>query len=76
MLGGLAALLLLGLPVAFAFITVTMIGAFEILGGDRGLLQLARNATQSVANFQMAPIPLRVVSMNWRRFSALMRRSP
>ncbi|ANP36796.1 C4-dicarboxylate ABC transporter permease [Phaeobacter gallaeciensis] len=58
MLGGLAALLLLGLPVAFAFITVTMIGAFEILGGDRGLLQLARNATQSVANFQMAPIPL------------------
>ncbi|MFW8635493.1 TRAP transporter large permease [Cribrihabitans pelagius] len=58
MLGGLAALLLAGLPVAFAFITVTMIGAYEVLGGERGLLQLARNATQSVANFQMAPIPL------------------
>lgn len=58
MLGGLAALLLIGLPVAFAFITVTMIGAYEVLGGDRGLLQLARNATQSIANFQMAPIPL------------------
>ena len=58
MLGGLAGLLLIGLPVAFAFITVTMIGAYEVLGGDRGLLQLARNATQSVANFQMAPIPL------------------
>ena len=58
MLGGLAALLLLGLPVAFAFLTVTVFGAWEVLGGERGLVQLARNATQSVSNFQLAPIPL------------------
>lgn len=58
MLGGLAALLLLGLPVAFAFLAVTVIGAFEVLGGERGLVQLARNAAQSIANFQLAPIPL------------------
>ncbi|TMV13013.1 TRAP transporter large permease [Arenibacterium halophilum] len=58
MLGGLGALLLLGLPVAFSFLTVTIFGAYEVLGGDRGLVQLTRNAAQSVANFQLAPIPL------------------
>jgi len=58
MLGGLAVLLLIGLPVAFAFIAVTTVGAYFVLGGERGILQLARNATQSVANFQLAPIPL------------------
>jgi tripartite ATP-independent transporter DctM subunit len=58
MLGGLALLLLLGLPVAFAFLTVTMIGAYEVLGGERGLIQLARSATQSITSFQLAPIPL------------------
>lgn len=58
MLGGLAALLLIGLPVAFAFIAVTTVGAYFVLGGDRGILQLARNSAQSVANFQLAPIPL------------------
>lgn len=58
MLGGLMLLLLAGLPVAFAFITVTMLGAFEVFGGERGFVQLARNATQTVSNFQLAPIPL------------------
>lgn len=58
MLGGLGALLLLGLPVAFAFLTVTVIGAWEVLGGERGLVQLARNAATTVSNFQLAPIPL------------------
>ncbi|MEP2417198.1 MAG: TRAP transporter large permease [Marinomonas sp.] len=58
MLGGLAVLLLIGLPVAFAFIAVTTVGAYFVLGGDRGILQLARNSAQSVANFQLAPIPL------------------
>jgi tripartite ATP-independent transporter DctM subunit len=58
MLGGLAVLLLIGMPVAFAFIAVTTVGAFFVLGGERGILQLARNSAQSVANFQLAPIPL------------------
>ncbi|MGD9862990.1 MAG: TRAP transporter large permease subunit [Pseudodonghicola sp.] len=58
MLGGLALLLLMGLPVAFAFLAVTVVGAYEVLGGDRGLIQLARNSVQSIANFQMAPVPL------------------
>lgn len=58
MLGGLGVLLLLGIPVAFAFLTITVIGAWEVLGGERGLVQLARNAATTVSNFQLAPIPL------------------
>ena len=58
MMGGLGLLLLMGLPVAFAFTAVTMVGAYLVLGGERGLVQLTRNAAQSVANFQLAPIPL------------------
>lgn len=58
MLGGLGALLLLGLPVAFAFLTVTLAGAYVVLGGEAGFLQLARNTAKTVANFQLAPIPL------------------
>jgi len=58
MLGGLAVLLLLGLPVAFSFLAVTIMGAWVVLGGERGLIQLARNSAQSVTSFQLAPIPL------------------
>ncbi len=58
MLLGLTLLLALGLPVAFAFIAVNIAGAFFILGGENGLMQMARNASRSVASFQLAPIPL------------------
>jgi tripartite ATP-independent transporter DctM subunit len=37
------------------------VGAFFLLGGDRGLAQLARNMTTSVANFAFTPIPLFVL---------------
>ncbi|MGY8789626.1 MAG: TRAP transporter large permease subunit, partial [Pseudomonadales bacterium] len=58
MLGSLGGLLLFGLPVAFAFLAVTIGGAYFILGGDNGLVQLSRNTAKSLANFQLAPIPL------------------
>lgn len=58
MMGGLGLLLLIGLPVAFAFLAVTMAGAWEVLGGERGMIQLARNAADGLSNFQLAPIPL------------------
>lgn len=58
MLGSLGGFLLLGLPVAFAFLAVTIGGAYFILGGDDGLVQLARNTAKSLANFQLAPILL------------------
>lgn len=55
---GILGLMAFGVPVAVAFITVNAIGAFYLLGGDRGILQLSRNMTTSVANFAFTPIPL------------------
>jgi len=58
MLGGSTALLLLGLPVAFSFLVINLLGAVLFLGGEAGLMQLARNSVGSVATFSLTPIPL------------------
>ncbi len=55
---GILGLMAFGVPVAVAFIAVNAVGAFYLLGGDRGILQLSRNMTTSVANFAFTPIPL------------------
>ena len=61
MLGGSTLLLLLGLPVAFTFLAINLIGAVVWLGGEPGLVQLARNSVQSVTSFSLTPIPLFVL---------------
>jgi tripartite ATP-independent transporter DctM subunit len=61
MLGGSTALLFLGLPVAFTFIAVNILGAIIWLGGEPGLEQLARNSVVSVTSFSLTPIPLFVL---------------
>lgn len=58
MLGPLCALLLLGLPVAFAFFVVNVLGAVVFLGGDAGLSQMVRNSATALTNYSLAPIPL------------------
>ena len=58
MLLPLCGLLLLGLPVAFAFLVVNVIGAIVFLGGDAGLAQMVRNAATSVTSYSLVPIPL------------------
>jgi tripartite ATP-independent transporter DctM subunit len=58
MLGGSTVLLLLGLPVAFSFLVINLLGAVLFLGGEAGLMQLARNSVGSVATFSLTPIPL------------------
>ena len=58
LLGTLLVLMALGLPVAFAFLGVNVIGAFVFLGGEAGLVQLVRNAMASLTTFTLAPIPL------------------
>ena len=58
MLLPLCGLLLLGLPVAFAFLVVNAIGAVVFLGGDAGLAQMVRNAASSVTSYSLVPIPL------------------
>ena len=61
LLGGSTLLLFLGLPVAFSFLVVNIVGAWLWLGGEPGLVQLARNAVSSVTSFSLTPIPLFVL---------------
>jgi tripartite ATP-independent transporter DctM subunit len=59
--GGLVAAMGLGLPVAFAFLVLNVLGAILFLGGEPGLAQLARNAVQSITSFSLTPIPFFVL---------------
>ena len=61
LLGGSTVLLFLGLPVAFTFLVINLVGALLWLGGEPGLVQLARNSVQSVTSFSLTPIPLFVL---------------
>src|SRR5512139_1619960 len=61
MLGGSTLLLFLGLPVAFSFLAINLLGAILFLGGEAGLQQVARNSVVSVVNFSLTPIPLFVL---------------
>ncbi len=58
LLGMLVVLLLLGLPVAFAFFAVNIVGAMVFLGGEMGLMQMVRNSVTALTNYSLAPIPL------------------
>jgi len=44
--------------VVFAFFAVNLVGAFIFMGGDKGMLQLMRNAADAVQSFALLPIPL------------------
>lgn len=61
LLGGSTLLLFMGLPVAFSFFAVNLVGAWLFLGGEPGMVQLVRNSVSSVANFSLTPIPLFVL---------------
>lgn len=61
MLGSLFALMLVGVPVAFAFLGVNLLGAWVFLGGEAGLGQLVRNSVGSISSFSLTPIPLFVL---------------
>jgi len=61
LLGGSTLLLFLGLPVAFSFLVINLLGAWLWLGGEPGLIQLARNSVNSVMSFALTPIPLFVL---------------
>lgn len=57
-LGSLLVLLFSGLPVAFCFMLINVIGAFLLWGGQIGLEQSAMSLFRSVARFTLLPIPL------------------
>jgi tripartite ATP-independent transporter DctM subunit len=58
LIGLLLVFMAIGLPVVFAFFAVNLVGAFVFMGGDKGLVQLVRNAADAVQSFALLPIPL------------------
>jgi tripartite ATP-independent transporter DctM subunit len=56
--GGLAALLLVGLPVAIAFTLVNLVGVYVFWGGSIGLSQLILSIDSSVSTFVLVPVPM------------------
>ncbi|MFC1979973.1 TRAP transporter large permease subunit [Chloroflexota bacterium] len=57
-LGSLIGLMLAGIPVAFCFLAVNLIGAFIWWGGEQGLMQIGVSLMESVTTFVLLPIPL------------------
>ena len=58
LIGSVVFLMLLGMPVVFAFFSVNIAGAFIFMGGEKGMIQLIRSAEESVQSFALLPIPL------------------
>lgn len=58
MIGLILSLMALRIPVAFAFLLANVIGVFIFMGGHFGLVQLAANASESLMNYALLPIPL------------------
>jgi tripartite ATP-independent transporter DctM subunit len=59
--GLLTALFVVGLPAAFAFFGINVVGAWVWLGGDAGLVQMIRNGVASFSSFSLTPIPFFVL---------------
>ncbi len=51
-------LMLIGAPVAFAFIGANLVGAWYFMGGGAGLTQLLNNGFGALSSFGLVPIPL------------------
>lgn len=53
--------MVLGVPVAFAFLAANLVGAFLLMGGLEGLLQLVDNSTSLITSFTLVAIPMFVL---------------
>jgi tripartite ATP-independent transporter DctM subunit len=51
----------IGVPVAFAFLGANLVGAFLLMGGWVGLLQLVDNSTSLVTSFTLVAVPMFVL---------------
>ena len=52
------ALMMAGLPVAFAFLAINLVGSYILMGGFSGVEQLVLNTVGSVTSFTLIPIAL------------------
>jgi tripartite ATP-independent transporter DctM subunit len=56
--GGMLFMMATGIPIAFAFLTVVLIGAYTLLGGLVGLEQVILSITSTLTTFTLLPVPL------------------
>ncbi|WP_300456051.1 TRAP transporter large permease subunit [Desulfobacula sp.] len=51
-------LFLIGVPVAFSFLFINIVGVYVFWGGETGFDQLIRSIYRSIASFALLPVPL------------------
>lgn len=56
--GALMLLLAIGMPVAFAFLSINVVGVFVFWNGFAGFNQLVLSVSKSVTHFSILPVPL------------------
>lgn len=61
MFGGVLLLLGIGMPVAFAFFGINIVGVFVFMGGLAGVDQMVANASEAITTFTLAPVPLFII---------------
>ena len=54
-------LMALGVPVAFAFLSANLLGAFLLMGGWAGLVQVVDNSTSLITSFTLVAVPMFVL---------------
>lgn len=62
--GGLVVILMTGLPVAFGFMIINVVGIYLLWGGEAGMGQLFLSMKESVASFVILPIPMFILLGN------------
>ncbi|NTU60673.1 MAG: TRAP transporter large permease subunit, partial [Deltaproteobacteria bacterium] len=55
--GSMVGVLLTGLPIAFTFLVVNMVGAYFFLGGPAGLIGVVTGIFSSITTFTLLPVP-------------------
>lgn len=61
LIGGLLIFLAMGLPIAFSFFLINIIGAYGIMGGVNGVNLAVQQIFSSLVTFSIAPVPLFVL---------------
>jgi tripartite ATP-independent transporter DctM subunit len=58
LLGLIMLFMLIGMPIAFAFLSANLIGAWIFMGGPTGIIQVLNNGFGALSSFSLVPIPL------------------
>ncbi len=58
LLGLIVVFMFIGMPIAFAFLSANLIGAWIFMGGPNGVIQVLNNGFGALSSFSLVPIPL------------------